>query len=115
MIARSLDVLVLGCTHYPMLKGLITQIVGPEIPVIDSARQCAEDVAQRLEISGCLRDNPAVRATLKCFVTDDSPRFAEQAGRFLGIPVERPVWVPPEKLYRLAGMAYTVGDLRAAG
>ena len=115
LIDASMDVLVLGCTHYPMLRRPIERIVGEHVEVIDSARQCAEDVARRLETAGALRKGPPACGGLRCFVTDDSPRFAEQAGRFLGFAVGRPVWVPPEKLYRLAGMAFAVSDLRYAG
>ena len=42
------DVLVLGCTHYPIFKSLIARMLGPSVRVIDSAQQCAEDVARRL-------------------------------------------------------------------
>lgn len=66
----GLDVLVLGCTHYPILKDAITQIVGPQVRVIDSAEQCAQDVVQRLsgrpEINRVTRgsgtDSPATEA-----------------------------------------------------
>jgi glutamate racemase len=52
LIERGIDVLVLGCTHYPILKGLIEQMVGPAVRVIDSAERCAEDVARRLGLDG---------------------------------------------------------------
>ena len=52
MIDRKMDVLVLGCTHYPILKPLIQEIVGLNVRVIDSADQCAEDVARRLRSAG---------------------------------------------------------------
>jgi glutamate racemase len=55
LIDRNIDVLVLGCTHYPMLKGLIQKMVGGAVPVIDSAETCAEDVARRLRSAGLLR------------------------------------------------------------
>jgi glutamate racemase len=48
----QLDVLVLGCTHYPIFEGLIRQIIGPSVRVIDSAEQCAHDVARRLRAKG---------------------------------------------------------------
>src|SRR3954463_3280934 len=55
MLERKLDVLVLGCTHYPILKDAIQQMCGPGVSVIDSAQQCAEDVARRLRSAGLLR------------------------------------------------------------
>ena len=71
--------------------------------VIDSAEQCAEDVARRLAAASALKGGLAAaggqRGWLRCFVTDDAPRFAALASRFLGEPIEEPRWVPPEVLY----------------
>jgi len=122
---------VLGCTHYPMLKGLIQRAVGGAVRVIDSAEQCAEDVAKRLRTAGLLRGlepvkskkashashtpfvAPGPHATpprLQCFVTDDSPRFGALAARFLGVEIDPPIWVSPEELYRMDGAATVVED-----
>lgn len=99
LIDRGIDVLLLGCTHYPLLKGLIAQMVGPEVSVIDSAQACAEDVQRRLMAAGLLRGGIAAAGSLRCYVTDDSPRFAALAEHFLGWRVDAPVWVPPDELY----------------
>ena len=106
MIERKMDVLVLGCTHYPILKALIQQVVGMGVRVIDSAEACAEDVARRLQSAGLLRGNepmqiarPTAASWLKTFVTDNSPRFATLASKFLGIRIDAPRWVPPEELH----------------
>src|SRR5579862_5582654 len=48
MLEKQIDVLVLGCTHYPLLKDAIAKIAGPAIRLIDSADECAQDVARRL-------------------------------------------------------------------
>jgi glutamate racemase len=100
MLQNGLDVLLLGCTHYPMIKSLIVKTVGPDVAVIDSADQCAEDVYRRL-LSGSLLHASDRPGRLQCFVTDESPRFALLAKRFLGFEVMPPAWVPPEDLYRL--------------
>ncbi|WP_428937708.1 glutamate racemase [Fontivita pretiosa] len=101
LLDRKIDVLLLGCTHYPLLKGLIARIVGPNVSVIDSAEACAEDVERRLRSAGLLRPGGGgePRGSLRCFVTDDSPRFAALARHFLGFSVAAPTWVPPEELY----------------
>jgi glutamate racemase len=99
MFERGLDVLLLGCTHYPMLKGLIVKMAGPKVAVIDSAETCAEDVCNRLRSASLLRGARAAEASLRCFVTDDSPRFGQLATHFLGFDVPAPTWVPPEALY----------------
>lgn len=103
MIEREIDVLVLGCTHYPILKTPIQAMAGPNVRVIDSAERCAEDVARRLTSAGLLRqarsanENPA--DLLQCFVTDESPRFAALASRFLGFPIGSCTWVSTDELH----------------
>jgi glutamate racemase len=105
LIARGVDVLVLGCTHYPMLKGLIQEMMGQNCRVIDSAEECAEDVARKLRACGLLRGgsiDPV--ASLRCFVTDDSPKFQALASRFLGLEIATPTWVTPEELQSSVGV-----------
>lgn len=105
LLKRGIDVLVLGCTHYPILKDLIVQTVGPGVAVIDSAEQCAQDVARRLRDRGLLRTDARDRGGLRCFVTDESPRFQKLASRFLGLEVGEPTWVAPEELYEPGSVA----------
>jgi glutamate racemase len=102
LVERDIDVLVLGCTHYPMLKGLIAQMVGRQVCVIDSAEQCAEDVARRLRTAGLMRGAADARigARLRCFVTDQSERFGLLASRFLQRRVDAPTLVPLDELAR---------------
>jgi glutamate racemase len=117
MILRKVDVLVLGCTHYPLLKGAIAKVIGSQVRLIDSAEQCAQDVARRLRRKGLLAgevnepgemsspddtagldgQEPAA-GSLRTFVTDDPERFALLASRFLGMEIERPTLVGPEEL-----------------
>jgi len=104
LIKHRMDVLVLGCTHYPVFKGLICLTVGPRVRVIDSAEQCADDVARRLKDRSLLRTEVAAegamkarQGSLRCFVTDDPKRFAVLAPRFLGCQVGTPSWVSPEE------------------
>lgn len=103
LIKNGLDVLVLGCTHYPILRSAICQVVGGGVPVIDSAEQCAQDVARRLRATGLARRQPdsdsVEQGTLQTFVTDDPARFKKLASRFLGVPIELPTWVSPDELY----------------
>jgi glutamate racemase len=109
MVARHKpDVLVLGCTHYPVFKDLIRRMLGSTVRVIDSAEQCADDVARRLRTNGLLKPErepggtwggPAEAGELRCFVTDDPQRFARLAPRFLGFEIPEPTWVSPDELY----------------
>jgi glutamate racemase len=105
MVERGMDVLVLGCTHYPILKTAIEASVGPGVKVIDSAEQCAQDVARRLRARGLGRaDSGAEDAkrpgSLKAFVTDDPERFKRLTWRLLGLAIDTPTWVSPDELYR---------------
>lgn len=78
----GLDVLVLGCTHYPLLKAEIGRVLGPSVALVDSAEATAAAVAEAIE-SGLVprATTPPVRHT---FVTDVPARFPEIAARFLG-------------------------------
>lgn len=102
MTDRQIDALVLGCTHYPLLTPIIRKVVGADVVVIDSAQQCAEDVASRLsQVSllatmGLASDD---RARLSMFVTDDPERFARLGAAFLGFEIDTPSLVAPEVLY----------------
>ena len=60
LLAGGADVIVLGCTHYPFLRGLIEQQVGPSVQVIDTGDSVARQLAHRLDDAGLLRSgNPA--------------------------------------------------------
>jgi len=106
MLDRKINVLLLGCTHYPLLAPLIRRLVGPNVTVIDSAEQCAEDVAAKLAESGTeARPREGLAAAepnerLEAMVTDDPVRFQKLAPRFLGFDVGMPEWIEPDVLYR---------------
>lgn len=76
------DTLVLGCTHYPLLKAAIAREL-PGVALVDSAEAIAAEVLGRL---GAGTGNGGVH---RFFVTDQPERFTPLAGRFLGRPVER--------------------------
>ncbi|CAN5564577.1 glutamate racemase [soil metagenome] len=105
LMKRGLDVLVLGCTHYPILKDSIIELVGPAVAVIDSAEQCADDVAKRLAEANLIRGEEDGSGEMKIFVTADPARFAKLATRFLGVDIDRPFWVPADELYEINGTA----------
>lgn len=88
----SIGALVLGCTHYPILKDIISETVGEKIPLIDSGAATAADVESLLERSA-LKHNPMLDLAEErrlCddldhfYVTDAAERFAKVAERFLG-------------------------------
>ena len=82
------DTLVLGCTHYPLLRPLIEASVPPGMSVIDSAESTAE-AAVRL-INGRAAASPMVsdsNALIRCYATDSVEKFQRLGSRFLGRPV----------------------------
>lgn len=87
LLARGIDSLVLGCTHYPLLKPLIQQVVSSEVKLVDSAEATADALAERLADEGLASDGkPPGKA--EYFVTDDALRFHVIANRFLGAPID---------------------------
>ena len=79
----GVDVVVLGCTHYPILKKTIQKVFGPSVTLIDSAEETARDVAQVLVEFGMANDSVEEPAH-RFFVSDVPHQFKEQAERFLG-------------------------------
>ena len=93
-LVENIDTLVLGCTHYPLLKPLLQDVVGRDVALVDSALATAEQAAALLDAQG-LR-NPGHKApSYRYFVTDVPLRFQTIGERFLGRSlgeVERVYW-----------------------
>jgi glutamate racemase len=93
--ASDADVLVLGCTHYPLIKPLLRQVAPDHIAIVDSAESTAQDVAKQLQV-GVLPSTKSERRGppgLKFFATDSAEKFKKMGTRFLGLPVEDVVHV----------------------
>ncbi|MFQ5893413.1 MAG: glutamate racemase, partial [Nitrospinota bacterium] len=87
LTAAGVDVLVLGCTHYPLLRATIERVVGDGVVLIDSAEVTAQAVVDDLERHGMAA--PATSTpTNRLSVTDLPPDAPALATRFLGEPVE---------------------------
>jgi len=80
---KKIDTLILGCTHYPLLKQIIKSVMGDSIALIDSARQVACHVKQVLKWENLISENKK-NAKYKFYVSDESKKFSETAERFLG-------------------------------
>ena len=91
LLRQRIDTLVLGCTHYPLLKPSIRRITGDKIALVDSAESCALYVKERLTALKLLSANRRQRGLIQPFVTDEVERFDELAARFLGQKTE-PAW-----------------------
>jgi glutamate racemase len=81
------DSIILGCTHFPLLRDTISCIAGEGVDVVDSAITTAAVVEQVLESAGHLRSS-AEAATLRLLATDGATRFARVGGQFLGNPLQ---------------------------
>lgn len=84
---REIDTLVLGCTHYPLLKSVIGETMGESVRLIDSAEAVAEETAQLLEQGGRLATSEEPNEG-RFYVTDAAERFHRIAERILGAPLE---------------------------
>lgn len=82
LLRNRIDTLVLGCTHYPLLKATIREVVGPDVTLVDSAASTAAEVADMLKQDGVVR-GPG-EGEVSFFVTDVPTRFQRIGGDFLG-------------------------------
>jgi len=83
LLRNGIDTLVLGCTHYPLLKKLLRTVVGRGVKLIDSAEETAKDLKNLLFGSGLL-NNGRRRGKIEFFVTDHPHSFTKMAQQFLG-------------------------------
>jgi glutamate racemase len=87
----EVDTLVLGCTHYPMLSGLIQLAMGDHVTLVSSAEETAKDLLRVLTERDLLHphpDQPGVTARRRYESTGDPEAFTRLAARFLGPTVE---------------------------
>jgi glutamate racemase len=83
LLKNKIDTLVLGCTHYPLLKSTLQVVAGKEVRLIDSAEETAKDVEQALRKNNLLNDSTK-RGTRQFFVTDNPASFSRLGRQFLG-------------------------------
>ena len=82
LTVAGVDTLILGCTHYPLLTGVISYVMGDEVTLVSSAEECAKDVYKLLARSELMR--PGGEPSYQ-FLTTGTPGDFESIGqRFLG-------------------------------
>ena len=86
----GIDTLVLGCTHYPLIKPLLAHILGPDVALIDSAHETAAETARVLQVRGLLNEAtpPGGRLTHRFIASDAADHFLRLGQRFLGSAIE---------------------------
>jgi glutamate racemase len=83
LLEHDIDTLILGCTHYPLLRGVIAEIAGGGVELVDSAEETARETAAQLRRLG-LTQPRASGGGCRVFVSDRPRRFAEIGESFLG-------------------------------
>lgn len=83
---QRVDTILLGCTHYPLLKELISNEMGKDVAIIDSASCCADKVAATLA-ERKLKSVESGEAKYKYYVSDDPHNFQRLGCAFLGMPI----------------------------
>jgi len=82
LTGAGVDTLILGCTHYPLLTGVISYVMGDDVTLVSSAEECAKDVYKMLTSTGLMRESGDPTYT---FATTGAPEEFETIGRrFLG-------------------------------
>jgi glutamate racemase len=84
LIEADVDTLVLGCTHYPLLQGVLAATMGDGVTLISSADETAKDVYKTLTGQGIERDEDLAEPEHVFLSTGDPAWFAKLARRFLG-------------------------------
>ena len=89
VMQADVDTLVLGCTHYPLLTGVISYVMGEGVTLVSSAEETAKDLYRTLVENGLLRTQSSIPATHRFLATGDAKAFETLARRFLGPEVTR--------------------------
>ena len=100
--AQGVRVVILGCTHYPLLRGAIAECLGPQIEIVESGRETSLAVERHLSAAGSLYCEDR-RGTMQCYVSDNAARFQRVGSRFLDEDIENVEFVEPER-YIAAGV-----------
>ena len=79
---NRIDTLILGCTHYPILADVVKKVMGPQVVLVDSAREIAKEAKEILDASSLLNSSKAP-AKHKFFVSDEPHRFVRIGEKFL--------------------------------
>lgn len=99
LLDTGIDTLILGCTHYPLLKDVIARVAGPSVTLVDTAEETVRAVRERLEMLGLRRnDEDAGEGERRFFVSDIPAQFSQVGGRFLGMPIMQVEWVDQSDL-----------------
>ena len=91
IMAENVDTLIMGCTHYPVIKDIIADIMGPDVKLISSGAEAAKYAYNCLIEKDLLSDREE-KGKNTFYVSDSVSLFEENAGNFLGHPVNGEVF-----------------------
>jgi glutamate racemase len=97
LAGHGLDTLILGCTHYPLLKGVIGEVMGPGVTLVDSGEEAAHAVRALLEDRGLAAAPDVTPPGHALYLSDLPDAFTKTAERFLGRAL------PPVQVVTVAG------------
>ena len=80
---KKVDTLILGCTHYPLLKKVLKKVMGPKVTLVDSASEVAQEVKKTLKHNNLRRVGQS-RVNYTYLISDRPQAFEKQAKKFLG-------------------------------
>ncbi|MBU6263935.1 MAG: glutamate racemase [Actinomycetales bacterium] len=89
MLDAKVDTLVLGCTHYPLLTGVISYVMGESVTLVSSAEETAKDLYRVLVEKNLLRENSSTPPIHEFLATGAADQFEILARRFLGPEVNK--------------------------
>jgi glutamate racemase len=92
-VFQEADVLVLGCTHYPLIRPLLRRVVPQSVEIVDSAESTAAKVVELLGTD----QRQGASGDLRCYATDSVEKFRRLGSKFLGCPIEKIELVDIEK------------------
>jgi glutamate racemase len=98
--AQRPDVVILGCTHYPLIAPMLQRFLGRDVTLINPAAEIAREVEAMLLRQGLERTGDAM-GSYRFYTTGDVERFRDTGARFLQMPLTRVRALPLEKLGEL--------------
>ena len=100
VLEHDVDTLILGCTHYPLLRSAIKKLLGEQVTLINPAYETAKELEKMLAASGLANGRPVDKNEpypYKFFVSDDAKKFKDFANSILPIDVTNARIVPIEE------------------
>lgn len=88
LVAAKIDTLILGCTHYPLLKPVIARTMGPDVVLVDSAEALAAAAVRALDTAGLRHAPSGGRGGMTFYLSDLPWTFRTEGARYLGQPID---------------------------